>query len=183
MSDGFIRSNPLDPRAQPLIDDLICEYDSRYGDLFDRDGAEVELNRYPPEVFAPPSGNFMLLLRDGGTIGGGAFKLYDEHTAELKRIWTRRDLRRQGLARKVIVRLEELALAQGYSRIFLTTGFRQPEATDLYLENGYRPLFDTNLPPDLYRHLPFDKHIDGSCNAADLREIDWATPVSFAQAS
>ena len=29
MSDEFILSNPLDPRAQPLIDDLIYEYDSR----------------------------------------------------------------------------------------------------------------------------------------------------------
>lgn len=183
MSDEFVLSNPLDPRAQPLIDDLIYEYDSRYGDLFDRDGAKVELNRYPPEAFAPPSGNFILLLRDGETIGGGAFKLYDEHTAELKRVWTRRDLRRQGLARKVIVRLEELALAQGYSRIFLTTGFRQPEAAGLYLNNGYSALFDTNLPHALYRHLPFVKHIDSTCNAADLRKIDWATPVSFAQAS
>ena len=87
---------------------------------------------------------------------------YDEHTAELKRVWTRRDLRRQGLARKVIVRLEELALAQGYSRIFLTTGFRQPEAAGLYLNNGYSALFDTNLPHALYRHLPFVKHIDST---------------------
>ena len=57
MSDiAFVYTTPVDPRAKPLIDDLIFEYDSRYGDLFDREGAVVELIRYPPAAFAPPEG-------------------------------------------------------------------------------------------------------------------------------
>lgn len=183
MSDVFVHTTPLDSRAQPLINDLIYEYDSRYGDVFDREGAVVELNRYPPEAFAPPHGNFILLLRDGETIGGGAFKRYDEHTAELKRVWTRRDLRRQGLARRVLAELEVLALRQGYSRIFLTTGFRQPEAAGLYLTNGYAPLFDTSLPHSAYRHLPFLKYIDPSRSESAHRHIERAVPVNIALAS
>ncbi|RFB81876.1 GNAT family N-acetyltransferase [Rhizobium leguminosarum bv. trifolii] len=159
MSDTFLYTSPLDPRAKPLIDELIHEYDTRYGTYFNAEGAAAELNRYPPEAFAPPHGNFLLLLRNGETIGGGAFKHYDERTAEFKRIWTRSDLRRQGLARKVLVELEAQAGRQGYTRIYLTTGFRQPEAVGLYLSDGYTALFDTSADPEIYKSLPFEKDI------------------------
>ncbi len=39
--------------------------------------------------------------------------------------------------------LEESAVRQGYTRAYLSTGFRQPEAFALYVSLGYRPLFDT----------------------------------------
>ena len=159
MSDTFLYTTPLDPRAKPLIDELIHEYDSRYGNYFSDEGAAAELNRYPPEAFAPPVGNFVLLIRNGETIGGGAFKHYDEQTAEFKRIWTRADLRRQGLARKVLVELEAQAARQGYSRVYLTTGFRQPEAVGLYLSYGYTALFDIEADPEIYKTLPFEKDI------------------------
>jgi GNAT superfamily N-acetyltransferase len=156
----FYYTTPTDPKAKPLIDDLIFEYDSRYGDFFEREGAVVELNRYPPSDFAPPHGNFVLLIRDGETIGGGAFKRYDESTAEFKRIWTRRDLRRQGLARKVVIELEAQAARQGYERVYLTTGCRQPEAVALYLGYGYTPQFDVNGDLEEIKKLPFIKQLN-----------------------
>jgi GNAT superfamily N-acetyltransferase len=159
MSDIFLYTTPLDPRAKPLVDDLIREYDGRYGNYFNEDGAAAELNRYPPEAFAPPVGNFLLLIRDGETIAGGAFKTYDERTAEFKRIWTRPDLRRQGLALKVLVELEAQAARQDYERVYLTTGFRQPEAVGLYLRYGYTALFDINVDPEIHKILPFEKDI------------------------
>ena len=159
MPDTFLITSPLDPRAKPLVEDLIREYDDRYGTLFSAGGARDEVFRYPPEAFAPPNGLFLILQRDEQTIGGGAFMRYDEQTAEFKRIWTRGDLRRQGLARKVVLALEDHAAKLGYSRVYLTTGFRQPEAKALYLGLGYRPLFDPDLPPELYATLPFEKHI------------------------
>jgi GNAT superfamily N-acetyltransferase len=183
MADSFVYTSPADPLARPLIDDLIREYDGRYGDLFDRDGAVVELNRYPPEAFAPPVGNFVLLMRDGEPIGGGAFKRYDDHTAEVKRMWTRRDQRRQGLASHVLRELEAQAVRQGYARFYLTTGFRQPEAAGLYLTSGYTPLYDTTLPHDAYRHLPFTKLIDPRRHDESFADIAFAVPVIAAKAS
>ena len=159
MSDHFIATSPLDPRAKPLIEDLIREYDTRYGTLFSAGGARDEVFRYPPEAFAAPVGAFILLERDGQTIGGGAFMRYDDKTAEFKRIWTDTAYRRQGLARRIVLELEARAALLGYSRVYLTTGFRQPEAQGLYLELGYRALFDPALPPELYATLPFEKHI------------------------
>jgi GNAT superfamily N-acetyltransferase len=159
MSEQFLYTTPLDPRARPLLEGLAFEYDSRYGDVLREPGAPREIDRYPPEVFAPPHGNFVLLLRDGVAIGGGAFMRHDERTAELKRVWTRSDLRRQGLASKVLAELEALVLRQGYERIYLTTGFRQPEAVGLYRGHGYTALFGDPVDPETPRKLPFEKHI------------------------
>lgn len=159
MSDRFLYTTPLDPRARPLIEGLSFEYDSRYGDVLREPGAPREIDRYPPEVFAPPHGNFVLLLRDGVAIGGGAFMRHDARTAELKRVWTRNDLRRQGLASKVLAELEAQVLRQGYGRIYLTTGFRQPEAVGLYRGHGYTALFDEPVDPGTPRKLPFEKHV------------------------
>jgi GNAT superfamily N-acetyltransferase len=161
MTDGFLYTTPLDVRARPLIEALTHEYETRYGDYWG-EPAGREMNRYPAEVFGPPHGAFVLLMRDGIAIAGGAFKRYDEHTAELKRIWTHAELRQQGLARKVVYELEEQAVRQGYSRIYLTTGFRQPEATQLYLRSGYRALFDVNADPESVGHLSFDKDLGSS---------------------
>ena len=55
--------------------------------------------------------------------------------------------------------LELQAIRQGYGRIFLTTGFRQPEAKGLYLETGYTPLFDISVDPEIYGKLGFEKEL------------------------
>jgi GNAT superfamily N-acetyltransferase len=166
MPDAFIATTPLDPLAQPLVEQLTWEYATRYGTYFgDEPGAEMR--RYPPELFAPPEGNFLLLLRDGRAVAGGAFKRYDARTAELKRVWTDAALRRQGLARRVVVELEAQARRQGYERLYLTTGFRQPEAKALYLDAGYTPLFDVAADPETYGILPFEKALAPARPAAE----------------
>lgn len=165
MSDSFLYTSVLDPRAKPLIEELLFEYNSRYGTFFSAAGASEEMNRYPAEAFAPPHGNFLLLLREGKAIAGGAFMRHGEDTAEFKRIWTHSAHRRQGLAKKVLLELEDQAARQGYARIYLTTGFRQPEAVGLYLNNGYTALFDTGADPETLRTLPFEKALPSA--AAD----------------
>jgi GNAT superfamily N-acetyltransferase len=159
MSDIFIQSSHRAPAAEPLVEGLILEYDGRYAAASRPGGARTELFRYPDEAFQPPLGDFVLLQRAGRTIAGGAFMSHDDETAELKRIWTHDDVRRQGLAERIVAELEDRAAALGYTRAYLTTGFRQPEATALYLKLGYRPLFEVAADPALYRSLPFEKHI------------------------
>jgi GNAT superfamily N-acetyltransferase len=158
MADEFYYTTPLDPLARPLVEQLTWEYATRYGSYFGEPGAEM--SRYPASLFAPPDGNFVLLLRDGEPIAGGAFKRYDATTAELKRVWTDTAWRRKGLARRVVDELEQQAVRQGYSRIHLTTGFRQPEAKSLYLTSGYTALFDLEADPESYGILPFEKVLD-----------------------
>ncbi|MBV6539828.1 GNAT family N-acetyltransferase, partial [Ursidibacter maritimus] len=68
---------------------------------------------------------------------------------------------RQGLARRVVEELEAEAVRQGYTRVYLTTGPRQPEAKALYLATGYSPLFDTSLPAEEVGIHPLRKSIGG----------------------
>ncbi len=178
MSDSFLYTSVLDPLAQPLLDELLFEYDSRYGTFFNAEGAKAELSKYPPEAFSPPYGNFLLLLRDGKAIGGGAFMRHDDDTAEFKRVWTHSAHRRQGLAKKVLVELERQAIRQGYARIYLTTGFRQPEAVGLYLSNGYRALFDTTADPHTIKSLPFEKWLSVAPTASSFDSVTTPHAVS-----
>jgi GNAT superfamily N-acetyltransferase len=98
-----------------------------------------------------------LVIEDGLAVTGGAFRRFDEHTAELKRIWTRATHRRRGLARLLLTELERVIDERGYTRIYLTTGSRQPGAKALYLAADYRPLYDPSLHPEVIGPHPFEK--------------------------
>ena len=150
-----------DPLVQPLLTELEYEYTTRYPSLA---GAGQELARYPAEEFEPAHGGLLLLLlQDGEPVAGGAYRRYDERTAELKRIWTHSAHRRRGLARRVVHELEQAAEAAGYQQVYLTTGPRQPEAKGLYLVTGYSALFDLTADPEtLGGPLPFAKRLTGT---------------------
>ncbi len=150
IQETFVHTHPDDPLIEPIIAGLFDEYRARYGDYFG------EQEEDPPGVYAPPEGAFIVLVRHETPIAMGAFKRYDNQTAELKRIWTHASMRRQGLGQKVLLELERLAAVQGYQSLFLTTGFRQPEAVRLYLSQGYLPQFDPQLDPEIYSRPPYD---------------------------
>ncbi|MNZ60826.1 N-acetylglutamate synthase [compost metagenome] len=151
MNELFRDVSPEDGDLQPIIDGLFGEYSARYGDYFSKD-AEVELT----EWYLPPQGLFIVLERDGEIVAMGAYKPFDEHTAEIKRIWTDKSMRQQRLAARIVQELERRAVLAGYSQIYLTTGFRQPEAVKLYLSQGYTAQFDLNRDPEEYSQPPFD---------------------------
>lgn len=151
MSERFRDVSPDAPELQPILDGLFGEYAARYGDYFSR-SAEVELTAW----YLAPQGLFIVLEREGEIIATGAYKPFDAHTAEIKRIWTKHALRKQGLAARIVQELERRAVLAGYSHIYLTTGFRQPEAVRLYLSQGYQPQFDIHRDPEEYSQPPFD---------------------------
>jgi GNAT superfamily N-acetyltransferase len=156
------RATLADPLVQPLLQELAYEYSTRYPALADRKGRQKELERYPAEEFEPAHGGLLILLvEDGEAVAGGAYRRYDERTAELKRIWTHSAHRRRGLARAVVTELERAAAQTGYGRVYLTTGPRQPEAKGLYLATGYTPLFDVAADPETIGRLPFAKSLTG----------------------
>jgi GNAT superfamily N-acetyltransferase len=156
-SPQFVVVHQNDPLASPLLDDLQAEYSGRYGASA---GPEyVDLRAYPAEEFAPPDGVLVVGLSDGVPVAGGAFRRYDPSTAELKRIWTASTHRRRGYGRLVVAELERIALQRGYSRVYLTTGWRQPEAVALYLAMGYTALYDPSLRAEDVGPHPFEKHL------------------------
>lgn len=134
----FVTVGQDDPLAEPLIAELAVEYAERYGG--DTERVLSWLRGYPAEEFAAPGGGLLVGLRAGRSVTGGAFRRFDDDTAELKRIWTDSGHRQRGYAKALLAELEAEIAARGYTRIYLTTGDRQPEAEALYLATGYTRL-------------------------------------------
>jgi ribosomal protein S18 acetylase RimI-like enzyme len=141
----FLAVGQDDPLAEPLLAELAVEYATRYGAT--QQAVAKWLRGYPAHEFAPPGGGLLIGVRNGLPVTGGAFRRFDDSTAELKRIWTDSRYRRQGHAKALLAQLETEIAARGYRFIYLTTGDRQPEAEALYLSTGYLRL-DEPLPAD-----------------------------------
>jgi len=141
----FVAVGQDDPLAEPLLAELAVEYATRYGAI----EAVVSkwLRGYPADEFAPPGGGLLIGVLNGLPVTGGAFRRFDDSTAELKRIWTDSRYRRQGHAKTLLAELEAEIAARGYRSVYLTTGDRQPEAEALYLSTGYVRL-DEPLPAE-----------------------------------
>jgi GNAT superfamily N-acetyltransferase len=141
----FVAVGQEDPLAEPLLAELAIEYASRYGAT--EDAVSKWLHGYPADEFAPPGGGLLIGLLNEEPVTGGAFRRFDDSTAELKRIWTDSRHRRRGHAKALLAELEAEIAARGYGTVYLTTGDRQPEAEALYLSTGYIRL-DEPLPAE-----------------------------------
>jgi GNAT superfamily N-acetyltransferase len=141
----FVAIGQDDPLAEPLLAELAVEYATRYG------ASEAAMSKwlrgYPADEFAPPNGDLLIGILNDLPVTGGAFRRFDDSTAELKRIWTDSRYRRQGHAKALLAALEAEIIARGYRSVYLTTGDRQPEAEALYLSTGYLRL-DEPLPAE-----------------------------------
>jgi GNAT superfamily N-acetyltransferase len=154
----FVAVGQDDPLAEPLLAELAVEYASRYGAT--QNAVSQWLRGYPADEFAPPGGGLLMGLLDGCPVTGGAFRRFDDATAELKRIWTDSRYRRQGHARALLVELEAEIVARGYRRVYLTTGDRQPEAEALYLSTGYIRLSEPLPAEGEVYPLAFEKTLE-----------------------
>lgn len=166
-----------DPVLAPLLEDLGRDYDARYAPT-DGVPSSAELTRYPPEAFTAAQGGAFLALLDGRVlVAGGALKRGSGGRAELKRMWTDPTRRRQGLAGRVLVLLEERAAALGYTELELTTGARQPEAVALYLRHGWTPHFDPAVRQPATAYLTFTKPAPHTARTDPARDSRGPDPI------
>ena len=115
--------------AARLIDGLCAELSERY--------------HRPPSPFLPEEAMtartaFVVARWNGEPVGCGALRQIDDTTVEVKRMYVTPDMRRRGISRRILVKLETLAAGFSYERIILETGTFQPEALALYHAAGYR---------------------------------------------
>lgn len=83
-------------------------------------------------------------------VGCGCFKIYDDDTVEIKRMFVTVDYRGQGISRIILMELETWALELGYNTAILETGNKQTTAIGLYQKSGY--LQTENYGP--YKKIP-----------------------------
>ncbi len=70
----------------------------------------------------------------------GALKHFDDHTAEIKRMYVKDEYRGRGLSKLILKRLEDTAVEMNYRKVILETGLKQPEAMNLYEKFGYKKI-------------------------------------------
>ena len=83
---------------------------------------------------------YLVVVVHGRAVACGAWQPLGPGVAELKRMYVRPAFRGRGIARQLIVALEEEALAGGRPVLRLETGTYLPAAISLYRSAGYVPI-------------------------------------------
>lgn len=81
--------------------------------------------------------NVLVCYHRNYAVGCGAFKPYNNTTAEIKRIFVRPDFRGKGIARGILTELENWASEYSFTNCILETGTNNPHAIQLYTKMGY----------------------------------------------
>jgi len=146
--------------VQPLYADFIREADGPL--VYDREGAgidlEEEIAKGPPADLVPPNGILLLAWADGEPAGLGGVRHLDTKVAEVKSMYVASSFRGTGLGRRILARLDEIALEHGCRAVRLDTSDYLTPAVGLYRSAGYRevPAYNENPKADLWfeRSIP-----------------------------
>ena len=120
-------------RAQWAMAQYFDELAARFPEGFDATGALDGA----AEAYNPPYGMFLLATLDDETVGCAALTFLDQTRAEVKRMWVSPTARGQGLASRLLARLEGEAVAVGRGVVVLDTHSSLHEAIALYERRGY----------------------------------------------
>lgn len=143
-----------DPRVQALYADFVREADGPL--VYDREEAGIDLDeeiaKGPPADLLPPNGVFLLALADGEPAGLGGVRHLDTAVAEVKSMYVAPAYRGTGLGRRILARLDEIALEHGCDAVRLDTSDYLTPAVGLYRAAGYRevPAYNENPKADLW---------------------------------
>ncbi len=106
----------------------------------------------------PPDGCFLVARLHGAPIACGGLKGIDADTAEIKRMWVSPQARGLGLAKRLVVALEDEAKKRRKKRIVLDTNRALTTAQALYRNAGYRAIERFNDNP--YADFWFEKVVE-----------------------
>jgi GNAT superfamily N-acetyltransferase len=122
------------PGVQSIVLAALDEFDHIYGK--GNRGAH-DLGTHD---FDPPRGVYLVARSNDHLAGGVGVRpiLEPERLlGEVKRLWVRPDLRRLGVATRLMDAVLAEAVALGYRELYLETGPRQPAARQLYERLGW----------------------------------------------
>ncbi len=157
----LIRVAALDVRVEhPASDDArwcLGQYFREIAERFEC-GFDPDLGGVADDAeMQPPTGFFVVAWLDGEPVGCGGMKRVDATTGEIKRVWTARSARSQGVARRIMQTLEALAQASGVTTVRLDTNKSLTEAQAMYRQSGYTEIARYNDNP--YAHHWFEKKL------------------------
>ncbi len=92
-----------------------------------------------PEDMASPRTSLFLAREGGEAVACGALHRHDGGVAEVKRMYTKEAARGQGVGRKILAEIINLAEAEGFAEIVLETGNNFYAAQHIYQSAGFEP--------------------------------------------
>jgi putative acetyltransferase len=128
-------------------------------ELAERDGEDAPYYAQYNKIESIPY--VVVACLDGMAVGCGAIKKFDDHTAEVKRMFVLHPYRRRGVADGVLHELEKWAHELSYDSLVLETGIVQPEALGLYGKNGYHRIPNYGQYTNMPKSVCFQKTIQG----------------------
>lgn len=143
-----------DQRVRALYADFVREADGPL--VYDREEAGIDLDeeiaKGPPTDLAPPNGILLLARVDGEPAGLGGVRHLDTDIAEVKSMYVALAFRGTGLGRRILARLDEIALEHGCRAVRLDTSDYLTPAVGLYRAAGYLevPAYNENPKADLW---------------------------------
>jgi GNAT superfamily N-acetyltransferase len=143
-----------DPRVRKLYAEFVREADGPL--VYDREGSGVDIDEEiaagPPADLVPPNGVLLLAHVDGEPAGLGGVRHLDTEVAEVKSMYVAPAFRGSGLGRRILARLDEIALEHGCRAVRLDTSDYLTPAVGLYRAAGYRevPAYNENPKADLW---------------------------------
>lgn len=143
-----------DPQVRELYAEFVREADGPL--VYDREDAGIDLDEEiaagPPADLVPPNGILLLARADGEPAGLGGVRHLDTDVAEVKSMYVAPAYRGTGLGRRILTRLDEIALEHGCRAVRLDTSDYLTPAVGLYRAAGYRevPAYNENPKADLW---------------------------------
>jgi GNAT superfamily N-acetyltransferase len=148
-----------DPQVRALYADFVREADGPL--VYDREEAGIDLDEEiaagPPAELAAPNGVLLLARVDGEPAGLGGVRHLDTDVAEVKSMYVAPAFRGSGLGRRILARLDEIAIEHDCHAVRLDTSDYLTPAVGLYRSAGYRevPAYNENPKADLW----FERHL------------------------
>ncbi len=129
-------ADPDDPAAQACLqayfDLLVAQIDGMRHD-------HLPLPDPHADRYRPPNGAFLIAWSDDLAIGCVSLRTLVPGLGEVKRLWVAPDARGQGLARRLMLAVEEQARKLGMTQLKLDTNAGLTDAIALYQKTGWSP--------------------------------------------
>lgn len=103
--------------------------------------------------------NVIVAYENDQPIGCGCFKLYNEETVEIKRMFVHPENRGKGISKIILRELEKWAIELGFTKSVLETGKGQPEAIGLYTKLNYNQIANFGQYANMPNSVCFEKKL------------------------
>jgi len=150
MPATLTRTDSSDAHFHALVDLLNAE-------LAEIDGEEHEF--YSQFNAIDQLKHVVIAFENDSPIACGAMKPFGTESMEIKRMYTRKSSRGQGIGAQVLSELEAWAAALGFKSCVLETGDRQPDAVALYSKMGYNRIENYGQYKGIINSICFKKSL------------------------